>query len=202
MPRDLFTENFQLDLHSLLCDVNSSMLFLYTLNMDSFICECLRTAHVWSGNVCIYTCMRQLYFCYVNEFALRSWSCARSCVLWTNQSTTCAGAVRYCIFMSHMEFALWEGKISHFSFDRARVWLGFHFTTQNPLWGTSCASLELFCDIKSWSQILFIVYWWNHKNSYFYLLIPTDSCPGHKITEGTERNCHQYPGQLPWYPWN
>ena len=44
-PRDLFKENFQLGLHFLLCDVNSSVLFLYTFNVDSFICECLRTAH-------------------------------------------------------------------------------------------------------------------------------------------------------------
>ena len=46
---DLFAENFQLGLHSL-CDVNFSI--LYTLNVDSFICECLRTAHLSCGIVC------------------------------------------------------------------------------------------------------------------------------------------------------
>ena len=78
--RQLFVSaNYGYRIYKIVCPVQKWYIYLKRglIHMRMFVhmvmCMCAQD-----------TCMRQLYFCYVYEFALRSWSYARSCDLWTN----------------------------------------------------------------------------------------------------------------------
>ena len=91
-----------------------------------YILKCLRSAHPFSTSVMwryahtISACVTIL--CYGNEFALHKWSRVGSCNWWTNQSTTCTGAMWISTLRNHvLPIDLREKRFLHFSFVWAAV---------------------------------------------------------------------------------